>query len=278
MLGLGLQRSSKVGKKYILDSLGVVDTCVLGFSLYQLTNRYKGNCIKVRRASDNDELDIGFKDGFIDIDLLELFCNGTDGYVKIWYNQGQSSGVQDAIQTTNGSQPQIVSSGSFFSDGLKFDAIDDYMSVIVYTAIDITTHPLSYYMNYCNNNYHNGFYFAKYFSGGSSFNIQYCLQSITTTARIFVNGSMGRVITTASHNGEGCDKILVSWGGTGTNEFKFKTGGDLSENTVNGTLSSYNTFTIGNWNSGNFIDANIKSLLIFNSDEYSNYSELANNC
>jgi hypothetical protein len=270
-------RLMETGKTYsgILDTLGNVDNCVMGFSLYRLTSQYEGYCLRVVRASDSQTLDIGFVDGYIDIDSLETFCAGTDGYVDIWYNQSQSSSITNALQTTPGYRPKIVNSGSFLINGLKFDGSDDIMNVVSYPAIDITNSPLTTYLNYYNNNAHSGFYFAKYI-GSSAFNIQYCLQSITSSCRIFMNGSFGRVITTAGHNVTGLNKTMTAWQGTGTNEFKIKSLTGLGQNTINGTLTSYNTFNIGGW-STNFADANIKTLLIFNSDEYSKYDQLVAN-
>ena len=48
------------GYKGILDELGIVNNCVLAFSLYLLTNRHKGYCLRVIRESDSQALDIGF--------------------------------------------------------------------------------------------------------------------------------------------------------------------------------------------------------------------------
>jgi hypothetical protein len=85
--------------------------------------------VRVRRQSNNDELDIYFnRDGSLDTATLEAFCAGTDGFVKVWYDQGQ--GGNDATQGATGAQPQIVSSGSVLVDGngvpwIDFDGVDD---------------------------------------------------------------------------------------------------------------------------------------------------------
>ena len=80
------------------------------YGLVLLNSDYTGNCVTVRRASDNATTNIGFDGQDLDIAALESFCSGTDGYVTTWYDQ--SGNGLDATQTTASLQPQIVSSGS----------------------------------------------------------------------------------------------------------------------------------------------------------------------
>jgi hypothetical protein len=81
------------------------------YSLRLLDTDYAGSAIRVRRASDNAEQDIGF-DGSGDLDTTSLatFCSGTDGFVKVWYDQ--SGNANDATQTTTGDQPKIYDSAT----------------------------------------------------------------------------------------------------------------------------------------------------------------------
>jgi hypothetical protein len=81
------------------------------YSLRLLDTNYTGSAIRVRRASDNAEQDIGFdSNGDLDTTALATFCSGTDGFVKVWYCQ--SGNGNDAEQTTTGSQPKIYDSSS----------------------------------------------------------------------------------------------------------------------------------------------------------------------
>jgi len=80
------------------------------YSLRLLDNTYSGNAVRVRRASDNTEQDIGFANNQLDTTSLETFCSGTDGFVAIWYDQ--SGNAANAAQATASKQPQIVSSGT----------------------------------------------------------------------------------------------------------------------------------------------------------------------
>jgi len=81
------------------------------YSLRKLDRDYAGYAIRVRRASDNTEQDIGFNASRgLDTSALATFCSGTDGFVKVWYDQ--SSNGNDATQTTLGYQPKIYDSST----------------------------------------------------------------------------------------------------------------------------------------------------------------------
>jgi len=99
------------------------------YSLRLLDTNYTGSAIRVRRASDNAEQDIGFDaGGDLDTTALATFCSGTDGFVKIWYCQ--SGNGNDAEQTTAANQPKIYdsSTGVITENGkaaLDFDGTND---------------------------------------------------------------------------------------------------------------------------------------------------------
>jgi hypothetical protein len=82
-----------------------------------LRSAYTGNAIRVRRSSDNAESNIGFSGGNLDTSALTSFCSGTNGFVTTWYDQS-GNGV-NLTQTTAGSQPQIVSSGTILTQSGK---------------------------------------------------------------------------------------------------------------------------------------------------------------
>jgi hypothetical protein len=76
------------------------------YSLDQLNTSYSGAAIRVRRASDSTEQDIGFTEEFtLDTAALEAFCTGTNGFVAVWYDQ--SGEGNNAAQATTANQPKI---------------------------------------------------------------------------------------------------------------------------------------------------------------------------
>jgi hypothetical protein len=99
---------------------GLLDTYSGGaaaYSLRKLRAGYTGSAIRVRRASDNTEQNIGFVNNVLDTASLTSFCSGTDGFVTTWYDQ--SGNGRNATQTTAANQPQIVSGGSVILENAK---------------------------------------------------------------------------------------------------------------------------------------------------------------
>jgi hypothetical protein len=80
------------------------------YSLRKLRAAYTGNAIRVRRASDNTEQNIGFVNNVLDTASLTSFCSGTNGFVTTWYDQSGNS--RNATQTTAANQLQIVTGGN----------------------------------------------------------------------------------------------------------------------------------------------------------------------
>jgi len=71
---------------------------------------YTGDCIRVRRASDNTEQDIGFDGQDLDTTALTSFCTGTNCFIRTWYDQsGQGNNF---TQTTTAAQPKIYDSST----------------------------------------------------------------------------------------------------------------------------------------------------------------------
>ena len=82
------------------------------YSLRKLSGIYSGDAIVVRRASDHTTESIGFVNNELDTASLESFCSGTDGFVTTWYDQ--SGNGNNALNTTESEQPQIVSNGTAY--------------------------------------------------------------------------------------------------------------------------------------------------------------------
>jgi hypothetical protein len=70
---------------------------------------YTGSAIRVRRASNNAEQDIGFDaNGELDTTALTTFCTGTNCFIRTWYDQ--SGNAADILNTTAAAQPKIYDS------------------------------------------------------------------------------------------------------------------------------------------------------------------------
>jgi hypothetical protein len=102
------------------------------YSVRKLRSSYTGSALRVRRSSDNSETDIGFIDNYnLDTAALLSFCGAGNGFVTTWYDQSGNAG--NATQTTAGSQPQIVSSGSLLEANSKptilMDGTNDFFNL-----------------------------------------------------------------------------------------------------------------------------------------------------
>ena len=80
------------------------------YSLRLLDTTYNQSAIRVRRASDNHEQNIGFDGNDLDITALATFCAGTNGFVKTWYDQ--SGNARNAMQATTSAQPKVYDSST----------------------------------------------------------------------------------------------------------------------------------------------------------------------
>jgi hypothetical protein len=112
--------------------LDAYPSAAAAYSLRKLRTLYTGDAIRVRRASDNAEQNIGFNIlGNLDTSALTSFCTGTNGFVTTWYDQ--SGNGLNATQTTATNQPQIVSSGSINTyqgkSAVLFDGVNDALAL-----------------------------------------------------------------------------------------------------------------------------------------------------
>jgi hypothetical protein len=110
----------------LLDDVGVAAHDAYG--LRKLRTAYAGKSIRVRRSSDNTELDIGFSGNDLDTAALLTFAGAGSAFVKTWYDQ--SGNARDFTQATTTAQPRIVNAGvlDIVTGGrpkMVFDGADD---------------------------------------------------------------------------------------------------------------------------------------------------------
>lgn len=98
---------------------GLLDTytgATAAYSLRRLTINHTGSLIRIRRASDNAETDIGFdSNGDLDESAISTFAAGSACYVVVFYDQ--SGNNLNMTQVTTGQQPQIYTGSVFYSIG-----------------------------------------------------------------------------------------------------------------------------------------------------------------
>ena len=122
----------KTYKKGLREQIGG-DMILL--ALVKLSDSYTGNCLRIKRVSDNAEQDIGFdSNGYFDMTAFNTFVSSSDtGFVKTWYDQ--SGAGYNATQSNIAFMPRIVVDSTGFIVPSKpgfpfvyFDGTNDYLS------------------------------------------------------------------------------------------------------------------------------------------------------
>lgn len=101
---------------YVFNAPLLLDTypnAAAAYSVRKLRTAYTGNCLRVRRSSDNAETDIGFNGNDVDTAAITTFVGANNGFVTSWYDQ--SGNANNLVQTTAANQMQIVSSGTILT-------------------------------------------------------------------------------------------------------------------------------------------------------------------
>jgi hypothetical protein len=88
------------------------------YSVRKLDKDYVGSCMRIRRASDDAETDIGFDgNGDLDTAAIAAHCTTSAGYVSIWYDMSGNS--NHATQSTASAQPQIYNGTAVITENGK---------------------------------------------------------------------------------------------------------------------------------------------------------------
>ena len=82
----------------------------VAFSVRRLLTTYEGSLIRLRRQSDDAELDFGFdSNGDLDVAVIVAWLGGSNGWVVTWYDQ--SGNGYNATQAVAATQPQYIANG-----------------------------------------------------------------------------------------------------------------------------------------------------------------------
>lgn len=260
-----------------LDALGIQDNAVFIFSPYKkLISDYSGYAVQVRRSSDDALRNFGF-DKWGDIESTEILTwvgSGNDGFVRIVYNQVNSN---YAYQTTDAEQPKIVAAGVFQTAGLKFDGSDDYMTVDKYTDVNITDHPLTIFSQLIKPDASTTIIVGINTDGS---NAQFSFY--TTTVPQSFNFKLNSTAIQQAYTTGTQENVMCVYKDGNTNAQMLKANSGTTTDDYSSTLTQYNFLNIGarSTNGTNtahsfFFNGNLKTIIVFNSNEYENYSQLS---
>lgn len=250
-----------------------------GFSLRKLKTSYSGSAIRVRRASDNNEQNIGFSNNELDLTSLNTFCSGTNGFITTWYNQSDTS--NNAIQTASANQPKIYdSSTGCETENGKPTILFDYP-----TYLEVTDVSFGNVADLISN-----FTIATLKTGGVSSNFSTIMGKGTSgqgnsqffTFKTNVKKYSTRIdgyLYSTNYDNIGNQNLLSNINLTGTDGIKVYANGSLiSTKTTTADLIGTNSikFSIGRnlQASSNYVNGNIQEIILFSNDQTTNLANL----
>ena len=233
--------------------LDLYPSATAAYSLRKLRTAYTGSAIRVRRSSDNTEQDIGFSGNNLDQSALTTFVGANNGFVVKWYDQ--SGNVNNATQTTQANQPQIVNNGVVIltntKPSIKFDGTNDGLI-------------LSNSLTYANTGSLISFVGKRDVSGEELFSLagtqylfalwsnnDYYLQGKT-------NGYQGSNTTDASTN-----QLLLSGVNNGTNLIIYKNNSVVPSTFTAATINN-GINTIGIYDTSVYTSSNLQEIIFYN--------------
>lgn len=132
-LGAAQQNANVAAPVLLLDNLADYQ---IALSVRRIRTAYTGNCIQVRRSSDNATQNIGFVNDYLDTASLLSFVGAGSGYIRTWYDQ--SGNGRNYVQTTSSAQPRIVNAGTLDTQNSKAAIVFDGSSSRLAAASDYT--------------------------------------------------------------------------------------------------------------------------------------------
>jgi hypothetical protein len=245
------------------------------YSFRLLDADYTGDCITLRRSSDNALDTFGFVNNYLDTTALKSFCGtgATDTcWVRIWFDQ--SGNTRNVTNTTNANQPMILASGNIIKDNgdlsLQFDGVNDKMD---FTLSSNLSQPGTLFA--AMRNITIGGNDKIVFSSNSSGSRWQLTLSSTSVLTIFA----GNLLSTVGNPGT-TQKLIYSLFNTTSSQIGWN-GATSGNNYASGNAGSYqlSAISIGNIGTlaGFYADMYMHELIIYNSNQSSNRSGIESN-
>jgi len=229
------------------------------YSVRKLSQWYTGNCMKVRRDSDDTTQDIGFdSNGDLDTAAIAAFCTTANGYVDTWYDQSGSG--YNMTQSTAGSQPRIY-------DGTAVELENGKPVIRVTSSLNTGVAHMTSTLNCVTSN---GWMFVVAGSDGGS----YIAHTVSSGDFALVGEDTGPVSST---NLTGTTYLNGGAGGSPDRPTVFSTMGSQGLGVWAGqTGSTSHTYRIG-YLGGIWQFMRMQELVIYHSDQSSNRTGIESN-
>ena len=254
---------ANLGTQLLLDTY---PNAAVAYSLRKLRTAYTGNCIRVRRSSDNTEQNIGFVNNVLDEASLLTFCGAGNGFVTTWYDQ--SGNANNATQSTAFNQPQIVSSGAMITTNGKNSILFNANKLMLLTS-SITVGTSSY----------NSFVGKRISSGSrliglARFSTTGYAMYLWSDNNYYYLGKTNSYLASSSTDTTTNQLLLTALNNAGTMSM-FKNSNTIASSS---NVLVYSTIidSIGAA-SGNFSNSNLQETILYNSDQSTNRTGIESN-
>ena len=249
------------------------------YSFRKLSSTYSGNCIRVRRSSDNTEQNIGFVNNVLDTASLLTFVGAGNGFITTWYDQSGNS--KDVTQSTGVNQPRIVISGTLVTNPSNGKPCLNYTTALgAQNWLDLTNQTF---------NGNNTLFGVYNWNSGDSGILSYGQASSGKRRAIFVFSPTGSA-PWYNYSSGFAQNLQIAAAATSTNYVTyslFNTTSQQIEGSVNGgsvqsasrTLSNSAAAPIylGRTESGEWLDGNIFEAIFYNSNQSTNRAGIRDN-
>ena len=246
----------------------------VAYSLRKLSSTYSGSAIRVRRSNDNAEQDIGFLNNELDTTSLTSFIGSNDGLVTTIYDQ--SGNGNNLTQSTAANQGQIASSGSVNTVNSK-PCINLNASPVFYQSLSsLSGNSKSFFMTTKNNGADSGFYHNLFIISTSvtvTGNFAQLYSTNASNSLIFNFKTAGLDITTSQ---AWTSQTLISGikSESSSSSELFKNGASIG--TGSGTQNLQTNLFVNRY-SNNYANQQLQELIMFDTDESSNRSDIETN-
>ncbi len=253
---------------------GLLDTysgAAAAYSLRRLSTSYTGSLIRVRRSSDNTELNIGYdSNNVLDETALTTFVGAGSGFITTWYDQ--SGNANNAVQTTAANQPRIVNSGTIDKINNKpcavLDGTNDSFNLT--STINVSA---SNYQSFVGKRTASGNRLYA-LSGGSA---QQYLFSLWTDDKYYLQAKTTHYIASNSADTTTAQLLLTGLNATGTTSI-YKNGSSLASTELTASITNQ-IGSIGNYLGGNgFLPTcSLQEIVFYNLNQSTNRTGIETN-
>jgi hypothetical protein len=270
---------------YFTQNTPLLDTytgAAAAYSLRKLSSSYSGSAIRVRRASDNTEQDIGFNVfGELDTVSLTAFAGAGDAFVKTWYDQSGNS--NDATQTATGSQPQIVSSGAVIVENgkvaMQLDGSNDYLNAS--TSDLFGTNFALYFVHRITGGSTRKFLIETTSTGSNVYNpsLEYGETTLPSKIRTFSGSAATSTATIESLIQFDSSQRIITVNKNGTTNFELFADGSSLGTATPPNVTGMNGFNLGTYRSANdrYFGGTFQEVILYDSDQSANRTNIESN-